>query len=605
MQSGPLNKQISEIMRVGKLSDIPNGWQETTLDDVCQVIRGVTFPTNEKRYQPGSGLIACLRTANVQAIVEWDNLWFIPKDYVKNENQFVAIDDVLISNANSLELVGKVSRVTHLRYPSTLGAFISLLRAEKGLNAAFLYYQMSTEEVQRSIRNMSSTTTNISNVSSSKLKTLPIKIAPILEQDRIVQKLEELLSDLDAGVAELNVAKKKLASYRQALLKNAMEGALTADWRIKNTPDETASALLERILIERRVWWEAKQLAKFKEQGRKPTKDWQSKYPKPISPALEGLPELPKEWVWVTLDMLGEIASGVAKGTKVNADVPLHEVPYLRVANVQRGFLDLSEVKTIFATDRQISELTLQVGDVLFNEGGDRDKLGRGWVWNDEVPSCIHQNHVFRLRPYLAEILPELVSHHGNTFGKAWFQRAGKQTTNLASINMTMLRHFPVPLSSAAEQKELLAQLQYHLDALDRQEKAVVQGLKQAAVQRKNILKNAFSGCLVIQDPMDEPATFVLERIRKARIEREKQPKPRKAREKKENSTMASQLIDVLAKADDWMQAQDVFELCGVSEGTLPDRIEELYAELRSLDKANRLESKRYGDYDLIRLRGE
>ena len=102
-------------------------------------------------------------------------------------------------------------------------------------------------------------------------------------------------------------------------------------------------------------------------------------------------------------------------------------MPYLRVANVQRGYLDMSEVKTILATHPDIRELTLKYGDVLFNEGGDRDKLGRGWVWRDEVAECIHQNHVFRMRPFLPDIQPELISHHGNTFGSFGFRTRGNR----------------------------------------------------------------------------------------------------------------------------------------------------------------------------------
>jgi type I restriction enzyme S subunit len=503
------------------------------LDDLCQIVRGITFPTAEKRFASGEGLIACLRTANVQATVDWRDLWFVPQHYVKSDEQLVALDDILISTANSYELVGKVSRVTQKRFDSTLGAFISLLRAYKGVSAGFLYYQMTSEAVQRSIRDMSSTTTNISNVSGAKLKTLKLQVAPAAEQNRIVTKLEELLSDLDAGVAELKAAQKKLAQYRQSLLKAAVEGALTAEWRAANKPTETGAQLLKRILQERRARWEAKQLAKFKEQGKAPPKDWQKKYPEPVQPETTDLPELPQGWVWASLDMLGEIASGVAKGSKRAPEVEVREVSYLRVANVQRGYLDLSEVKTILATERDIADLTLQAGDILFNEGGDRDKLGRGWVWRDEVSSCIHQNHVFRMRPYLAEVLPELISHQGNTFGKTWFQSAGKQTTNLASINMSMLRMFPVPLGPAAEQRVLLTQLELQIEQLNRQEQAVEIGLKQSTAQRQNILKAAFSGQLVPQDPSDEPASELLERIRAERAAQQavKTPRGRKAKE--------------------------------------------------------------------------
>lgn len=379
-----------------------------------------------------------------------------------------------------------------------------------------------------------SSATTVSIVNKGKFEVAPFPLAPYDEQTRIIEKLEELLSDLDAGVAELKTAQKKLAQYRQSLLKAAVEGALTAEWRKRNPPQETGAQLLERILKERRARWEVKQRAKFAEQGKAPPKDWQDKYPEPVKPDTSDLAELPHGWVWASLDMLGEIVSGVAKGTKRDASIQVREVPYLRVANVQRGYLDLTEIKLILATERDIEDLTLRNGDVLFNEGGDRDKLGRGWVWCDEVANCIHQNHVFRMRPYLQETVPELVSHQGNTFGKTWFQSAGKQTTNLASINMSMLRCFPVPVAPAFEQLEILSQLTQMIEALNDQEKSVELGLKQTTAQRKNILKAAFSGQLVPQDPNDEPASVLLERIRAERAEREKQPKPRKPRAVKE-----------------------------------------------------------------------
>ncbi len=122
------------------------------------------------------------------------------------------------------------------------------------------------------------------------------------------QKLEELLSDLDAGVAELKAAQKKLTQYRQSLLKAAVEGALTAEWRAERAkrgePLETGAQLLERILTERRRRWEEKQLAKFKEQGKTPPKDWRDKYPEPVKPNTADLPELPEGWVWASVDQL-------------------------------------------------------------------------------------------------------------------------------------------------------------------------------------------------------------------------------------------------------------------------------------------------------------
>lgn len=370
-------------------------------------------------------------------------------------------------------------------------------------------------------------------LTSAAMKRIPLVLPPLTEQTRIVAKLEELLSDLDAGVAELKAAQAKLAQYRQSLLKAAVEGALTADWRARHTPAEAGAQLLARILTERRTRWEFRQLARFQSQGKTPPKGWQSKYPEPVAPDTRDLPELPKGWVWASLDMLGEIASGVAKGSRRPAGVSVRQVPYLRVANVQRGHLDLSEIKTIGATESDIEELALRNGDVLFNEGGDRDKLGRGWVWRDEIPECIHQNHVFRMRPWLDALNSEFISHHGNSFGRTWFQRAGKQTTNLASINMTILRAFPVPVPPPEEQEAIIVQLREQLAAVDTQVVAVELSMKQSAAQRQNLLKAAFSGQLVPQDPADESASVLLDRIRAERAAGTagKRPRGRRATE--------------------------------------------------------------------------
>ncbi|WP_374494743.1 restriction endonuclease subunit S [Zoogloea sp.] len=451
-----------------------------------------------------------------------------------NPALLIAAGDFLFSRANTIDLVGACVIAENVSRQIMLSDKILRFRFTDESHKYWVLNLLRSKAGRKQIEALSSgNQDSMRNIGQERIQQIEIPLPPRAEQTRIVAKLEELLSDLDAGVAELKAAQKKLAQYRQSLLKAAVEGALTAEWRQHNHPTETGTQLLERILTERRARWEARQLAKFEEQGKTPPKDWQKKYPEPVQPDTAELPELPEGWVWASLDMLGEIASGVAKGSKRDSNVPVREVPYLRVANVQRGYLDLSEVKSILATERDIEDLTLKDGDVLFNEGGDRDKLGRGWVWRDQVAECIHQNHVFRMRPYCPEMLSELISHHGNTFGKLWFQNVGKQTTNLASINMTMLRAFPLPIAPASEQLEILAQIEVRLDSLDRQERATDLAMNQSAAQRQNILRAAFSGQLVPQDPNDEPASVLLERIRDQRGAQAgaKKPRGRKAKD--------------------------------------------------------------------------
>ena len=126
----------------------------------------------------------------------------------------------------------------------------------------------------------------------------------VAEQERIADALDELLSDLDAGVAALEGVQAKLKHYRAAVLKAAVEGALTAEWRAQHPDTEPASALLDRILAERRRRWEEAQLQKFKDAGKEPPKNWKAKYQEPVAPDTTNLPLLPDRWCWATLDNL-------------------------------------------------------------------------------------------------------------------------------------------------------------------------------------------------------------------------------------------------------------------------------------------------------------
>ena len=179
------------------------------------------------------------------------------------------------------------------------------------------------------------------------------------------------------------------------------------------------------------------------------------------------LPDLPEGWAWAALAEIAAIKGGITVDSK-RSDPSARCVPYLRVANVQRGYLDLAEMKSIDAPATDIDALRLMSGDVLFNEGGDRDKLGRGWIWEGQLPECIHQNHVFRARPHSAEISSKLISWWGNSFGKSYFQREGKQTTNLASINMTKLSTLPIPIPPLAEQHRIVAEVDRRLSGKSR-----------------------------------------------------------------------------------------------------------------------------------------
>ena len=178
--------------------------------------------------------------------------------------------------------------------------------------------------------------------------------------------------------------------------------------------------------------------------------------------------------VFVSSCRLGEIAdiaSGITKGRKVPKGTSLKPVPYLAVANVQDKRLDLSNVKTIDASSNEIERYRLQKNDLLLTEGGDPDKLGRGTLWNEELPEAIHQNHIFRVRLTDCErVRPVYVNWYiASHFGKRYFLRSAKQTTGIASINATQLKNFPLRLPSIQLQYSFESKVARVRDALDLQ----------------------------------------------------------------------------------------------------------------------------------------
>ncbi|MFC5828775.1 restriction endonuclease subunit S [Nonomuraea insulae] len=199
----------------------------------------------------------------------------------------------------------------------------------------------------------------------------------------------------------------------------------------------------------------------------------------------------PESWVWATLGEIADVVGGVTKDTKKQSDPAIPLVPYLRVANVQRGHLDLRHVTEIRVPQATAERLRLQPGDVLLNEGGDRDKLGRGWVWEGQIPNCIHQNHVFRARIHSGILHPKLLAWFANECAQKWFETNGKQTTNLASISMSKIQQLPVPIPPLDEQQRIIEALDRHLATLQTADEALKLACQKVGLLRKHVLIDA------------------------------------------------------------------------------------------------------------------
>jgi len=286
------------------------------------------------------------------------------------------------------------------------------------------------------------------HITRSNFDNVPVAVPDRGEQRQIVDILEDHLSRLDAADGYVDASVRRLRGLEEQLV---LSHVLPAD-------------------------------------GAGAQSVWQ---------AAEGtLSPLPDGWRWLVLDDVAEVVGGVTKDAKRQADPSFVEVPYLRVANVQRARLDLAFVTTIRVARERADQLRLLPGDVLMNEGGDRDKLARGWVWGGEVEGCIHQNHVFRARPNKATVRPEWLAWCANTYGARWAQRHGRQSVNLASISLSTIRRMPIPVPPLAAQDSALEAIGAGRAAIDDLGASLEATALRSRSLRRALLAAAFSGRL-------------------------------------------------------------------------------------------------------------
>lgn len=401
----------------------------------------------------------------------------------------------ILWNSTGTGTIGRVAVYDGSLDDATVDSHVTIVRSENA-DPYFLCYYLQTIRVQQLVLGANVGSTNQLELPRRFVQELWCPIPPLAEQRRIVARIDELFTEIADGETALARARADLDTWRRALLKAAVTGELTREWREENRPGETGEDVLERVVRERGVY----AFTGSRSHRARTTQ---------LIPVGEF--DLPGGWVWSRLDSLGEIVGGVTVD-KNRLPTNSIEVPYLRVANVQRGHLALDNVKVISVEKSRAENLQLRTGDILLNEGGDRDKVGRGWIWEGQIENCIHQNHVFRLRLYEKNMNPYFISHYANEMGRRFFLENGRQTTNLASISLSTVSRLPVPVGPAEEIDEAMRLLGQYLVALEDVEKHI-NDAPSAAVARQSILKSAFEGRLVPQDPAEEPAEVMLTRL--------------------------------------------------------------------------------------------
>lgn len=556
----------------------PARWELVKLSDIANKVES-GFPSGQ-HSQDSTG-IPHLRPMNIDrnGKINLDVVKYVTDD----RGKFLLENDILFNNTNSPELIGKTAVISKKQQGFAFSNHMTRIELHHLFkDIQFFAYYLNYLWEFGYLKKRCTNHVNQASISSTTLaETVPFLLPPINEQTRIVTKLEELLSDLDAGVSELKTAQAKLIQYRQSLLKAAVEGELTRQWRessIPNTEHETGAQLLERILQERRKRWEAKQLAKFAEQGKQPPKDWQKKYPEPVQPDTTGLPTLPEGWAWATVDQLGDVQLGkMLDKLKHQSGIKL---PYLRNINVRWGSIDTKDVFDMYFEADEVEKFSIEVGDVLVCEGGEP---ARAAVCQEVHKQFKFQKALHRVRLY-SSLESDLLVYYLEHLAKSG------QISNY--FTGSTIKHFtresfislPIPLPSKVEQHLIVQSLTHNIENIEHQKQALAFTLTQSAAQRKNILRSAFAGELVPQDPNDEPANVLLERIQAERAAQPKKAKVRQAKVTSGKTAMPQTILEVLQQARTALAGQELAKQCGIAEGATTEQIEAFYDELRRLD---------------------
>ena len=363
----------------------------------------------------------------------------------------------------------------------------------------------------------------IHHLGGDRFSALPCLVPPLPEQHRIVEKIEELFSDLDAGVASLQRAKANLKRYRASVLKSAVEGRLTEDWRKEHPQAEDGAMLLDRILRERREKWERDQLLKFKEKGKEPPKNWQSKYKEPLEVDTTELSDLPQGWAWATAE---QVCVQVTDGEHNQPRYQEAGMPMLTATHVRNGGVSFEKAGLIAEADYEKARARCapMTGDVLIVCVG--ATTGRaGLVGEDHLFALVRS--VLLLKPIVAG--KYLLLWIDSPWTQAWIRTASGASAQ-AHFYISDAKRMPIPLPPLAEQEQIVALVEERHSQIDSAEKTMNQELIRSKRLRQSILKRAFEGNLVPQDPKDEPASVLLERIKASREAEQPKKKAKKVK---------------------------------------------------------------------------
>ena len=462
--------------------------------------------------------LTCLKNRRVDLAESKEGAW----TQVDAERYLITSGDFLVSRGNgSIRLVGRgglvVGEPPPIAFPDTL---IRVRLATQAVVDRYFAHAWDSGAIRAQIERKAKTTAGIFKINQRDLSDISLPVAPRCEQQRIVEALDSYLSRLDAAEEGLKRVEANLKRYRASVLKAAVEGRLVPTEaelaRQEGRDYEPASVLLERILKERRRRWEEAELARMEAKGKVPKNEkWKAKYKEPVAPDTSELPELPEGWTWATLDQLSVLVrNGISKAPR-----ELSGVSILRISAVRALMLDATDVRFLPGSVLDYRDYVLEDGDLLFTRyNGNPALVGACARVSSTLCDTVHPDKLIRVRltgDLLSSDYVAIASATGES--RDHLNRRTRTTAGQAGISGTDLKQMPVPLAPKEEQRRLSLQIDVVLVQLQQLERSLKAAGKRIERLRQSILKWAFKGKLVDQDPNDEPASALLERIRAER----------------------------------------------------------------------------------------
>jgi len=388
-----------------------------------------------------------------------------------------------------------------------------VMRPAQGILSSFIFYSVLRDDFINSIATYGNSPPSGHD---DEFLAMSIPLAPTNEQRHIVSAIEQQFTRIDAAAAALIRVQTKLKRYRAAVLKAAVEGKLTESWRAEHPATESASQLLEQILNERRTRWEADLRAK----GKDPAK---VKYIEPAKPDTENLPELPEAWCWVVVGQL--LIESPCNGISIKGSDTPPGVPALRLSAMSESGFDYDDRRYIPISEDVAESLAIREGDYFVSRGnGSLHFVGRGTFAQKPPERIVFPDTMIRLRFVNVGLLRNFIACiWSSAFMRTQIETKAHTTAGIYKISQPNVESFILPLPPILEQEQIVAEVERRLSVVAQLEAIIQTNLKRAERLRQSILREAFAGRLVPQDSDDEPASVLLERIRKERDRRKKE----------------------------------------------------------------------------------